>query len=166
MAKGICPSCGTHKGIKKLSDIVKLQEDAALIQRIAPPMNPQKSVKPLSSRDILVVVGLAFILTTFLLALQSGSVMAIIIYGFFMIFFLAAMGRLIVNYLNTRKVANALTEPWREAYLIWSRLQYCTDEDLVFDPKFDETAKPEEYREKLLHYPPEIPGITAPKQKH
>lgn len=165
MAKAICPKCGTHKGIKKLSEIVKEQENAALIQRIAPPMNPQRGIKTLSSRDMLIVIGLAFIITAFLLALQSRSVMAIIIYGAFTLFFLVALLRLLLNYVRTRKVATALTEPWREAYLIWNRLLYCLDEDLVFDPKTNQYAKPEEYRTVLLQYPPEIAGITAPKEK-
>ncbi len=106
-------------------------------------MNPQRSVKALSSRDMLSVIGLAFIITAFLLALQSRSLTAILIYGAFLLFFLVALARIIINYIRTRKVADALTEPWREAYLIWNRLLYCMDEDVVFDPKTNEYAKPE-----------------------
>ena len=147
-----CPSCGTHKGIRKLSAIVRAQEDTALIRRIAPPMDPQKAIRNLSSRDMLSVIGLAFVMTAFFLAMQERAMMGMLIYGAFMVFMLFALVRLFLNYSRTRKTAEALTEPWREAYLVWSRLWYCFDEDLVFDPKTGDTAKPEAMRETLLHY--------------
>ena len=158
MAKSttLCPSCGAYKGIRKLSAIVKERENPELIRRIAPPMDPQKAISNLSSRDMLIVIGLAFTMTAFVLAMQERATMAMIIYGVFMLFMLAALVRLFLNYSRTRKVAAALTEPWREASLIWSRLWYCTDEDLVFDPKTGQSAKPEDMREKLLHYTGEL----------
>ena len=155
MTKNICPGCGSAKGLIKLSAIVKAQEDTALIKRIAPPQDPQKAIKDLSSRDMLLVIGLAFVMTAFFLALQNRATMGMIIYGAFMVFLLVAMARLAMHYFRTRKVATALAEPWREAALIWNRLQYCPEEDLVFDPKTNTFAKPEEMREKLLHYTPE-----------
>lgn len=162
MTKNICPSCGSVKGLTKLSAIVKAQEDPALIRRIAPPQDPQKAIKDLNSRDMLIVIGLAFVMTAFFLALQSRATMGMIIYGAFMLFLLAAVARLAMHYFRTRKVAAALTEPWREAVLIWNRLQYCMEEDLVFDPKTNAFAKPEEMREKLLHY---TPDRALPKKK-
>jgi hypothetical protein len=158
-----CPSCGAHKGIRKLSVIVQAQEDPALIRRIAPPMDPQKAIKNLSSRDMLVVIALAFVMTVFFLAMQERATTAMIIYGAFMLFMLAALVRLFLHYSRTRKTAAALAEPWREAYLVWARLWYCYDEDLVFDPRTGESAKPEAMREQLLHYTGEI--VTGKKGK-
>jgi len=151
-----CPSCGTARGIRKLSSLVKEQENKELILRIAPPMDPQKAIKNLSSRDMLIVIGLAFVMTAFFLAIQERALWGMIIYGVFMLFMLTALVRLFMHYSRTRKVAAALTEPWREAYLIWSRLWYCFDEDLVFDPKTGESVKPEAMREVLLHYSADV----------
>ena len=160
-----CPKCGNMKGITKVSLIVKSQDDEALAKRLAAPMNPQRAVKPLGARDSLVFIGLAATATTFFLSLQNRAGTASFIYGAFVLFFLVAIVRLLVNYVRTRKVADALTPGWRDAALIWNRLYYCTNDDLVFDPKTGETATPDEYHKTLMHYPPEIPGITAPKGK-
>lgn len=160
-----CPKCGNMKGIAKLNVIVKSQSDEALAKRLAAPMNPQKAVKPIGARDSLVFIGLAATATTFFLALQNQAGTAIFIYGAFVLFFLVAIARLLINYSRTRKVADALTPGWRDAALIWNRLYYCSNDDVVFDAKTGESAKPEEYHKVLLHYPPEIPGITAPKKK-
>lgn len=165
MAAKPCPSCGTLKGISQLSSIIKKGEETELIARLAAPMNPQRAVKNFSSRDFLLFTGLAFVMTAFMLALQSRSMAALIIYGVFMLFFIAGAVRLFLNYWRTRKVAEALTPAWREAALIWNRLCYCRAEDLVFDPRTNQTATPEEYRQVLLHYPPLLPGINAPKEK-
>jgi hypothetical protein len=153
------------KGITKINVIVKNQDDPALARRLAAPMNPVKAVQPLGARDSLVFIGLAATSTTFILSLQNRAITASIIYGAFVIFFLAAVVRLLLHLTRTRKVAEALTPGWRDAALIWNRLYYCFKDDLVFDPKTGETAKPEEYHKVLMHYPPAIPGITAPKEK-
>ena len=165
MAAKQCPSCGALKGITKLSSIMQKGEETELMARLAAPMNPQRGVKNLNSRDFVVFVGLASIMTVFMLALQSRSMPAIIIYGVFMLFFIVGAVRLFLNYWRTRKVAEALTPAWREAALIWNRLCYCRAEDLVFDPRTNQSARPEEYRQVLLHYPPLLPGINAPKEK-
>ena len=160
-----CPNCGNLKGIVKLSVLVKNLEAPEELQRLGAPMNPQKSIKPIGARDSIAFLGLAATATTFFLALQNEAGTAIFIYGAFVLFFLVAIVRLLINYTRTRKVAEALIPAWREAALVWNRLYYCTDDDLVFDPKTGETAKPEEYHKVLMNYPPEIPGITAPKTK-
>ena len=165
MAAKPCPSCGALKGITKLSSIMQKGEETELMARLAAPMNPQRGVKNLSSRDFLLFVGLAFVMTAFMLALQSRSFGALVIYGIFMLFFIAGAVRLLLNYWRTRKVAEALTPAWREAALIWNRLYYCRAEDLVFDPRTNQTARPDEYHQVLLHYPPVLPGINAPKEK-
>jgi hypothetical protein len=160
-----CPKCGNAKGIKKLSVIIKDAQEEALIKRLAAPMNPQKAVKPLNARDSLIFIGFAFTTTTFLLSLQNKAITATVIYGIMMAFFLVGIVRMLLNYIRTRKVADALTPAWRDAALIWNRLWYCVDDDLVFDPKTGESAAPQAYHQALLHYPPQIPGITAPKEK-
>lgn len=160
-----CPKCGNMKGIVKVSVIVKNQKDEALARRLGAPMNPQKAIKPFNARDSLVFIGLAATATTFFLALQNEAGAGIFIYGAFVLFFLVAVLRVVVNYTRTRKVADALTPGWRDAALIWNRLYYCPKDDMVFDPKTGEMAKPNEYHKVLMNYPPEIPGITAPKKK-
>ena len=160
-----CPKCGNMKGITKVSVIVKSQEDEALARRLAAPMNPQHAIKPFGARDSLVFLGLAATATTFIISLQNEANTGIFIYGAFMLFFIVAVVRLMINFTRTRKVADALTPGWRDAALIWNnQLYYCANDDLVFDAKTGETASPEEYHKVLMHYPPEIPGITAPKK--
>ena len=160
-----CPKCGNMKGITKVSVIVKSQEDEALARRLAAPMNPQKAIKPFTARDSLIFVGLAAVATTFTLSLQNEAKTGSLIFGAFLLFFLVGAVRMMLNYVRTRKVANALTPGWREAALIWNnRLYYCANDDVVFDPKTGQTASPEEFHKVLMNYPPEIPGITAPKK--
>jgi len=160
-----CPKCGKSKGITKVSAIIKKEEDLELIKRLAAPRDPQKSIKSFGARDSLIFIALAFTTTTFLLSMQNKSMTAMVIYGVFTLFFVVGVVRLFLNYSRTRKVAEALTPGWRDAQVIWNRLYYCYDEDLVFDSKTREFCAPEEYHQTLLHYPPEIPGITAPKKK-
>ena len=160
-----CPKCGKMKGITKVSTIIKKEEDTDLIQRLAAPMNPQKGIKSFGARDSLIFIALAFTATSFILSLQNRSITAIVIYGVFTLFFVVGVVRLMLNFTRTRKVAEALTPSWRDAAVIWNRLYYCYEDDLVFDPKTKESANPEEYHKALLHYPPEIPGITASKKK-
>ena len=160
-----CPKCGNAKGIVKLSALVKNPTDAGLAKRLSAPMNPQKGIKPIGARESVAFIGLAATATTLFLALQNEAKTGAFIYGAFVLFFLVAVVRLLVGQTRTRKVAEALTPAWRDAALIWNRLYYCSHDDLIFDPKTGESAKPEEYHTALLHYPPVIPGITAPKGK-
>ncbi|MEE4193733.1 MAG: hypothetical protein V2J07_00910 [Anaerolineae bacterium] len=160
-----CPKCGNMKGITKVSEIVKSQTDETLARRLAAPMNPQKAIKSFGARDSLVFLGLAATATTFFLALQNEAGTAIFIYGAFVLFFLVSIVRMMIIQRRTRKVADALTPGWREAALIWNRLYYCANDDVVFDPKTGETAAPADYHQVLMHYPPEIPGITTSKTR-
>ncbi|MBN2047487.1 MAG: hypothetical protein JW750_06580 [Anaerolineaceae bacterium] len=148
-----------------MSDIFRERQDAELVRAVAPPVDPLTKVRKLSAKDILTLVGLAAIITVFFLVLGSDSLNAIIIFGAFMLFFSLAVGKIIYSYVRTRKIAFMLIPYWRESMDIWKRLYYCESEQIVFDPKTGAQARPEDTFGALLHYPPQIPGVTAPKEK-
>jgi hypothetical protein len=127
-----CPVCGQTDRVRSVSEIPEADELAPLTM---PPDAPDAPPPLVGMNEGLGCVGALFFGSAFFLSVAFGSLVASIIFGMFILFFILAFVMLLRKQRSARRKQEVQISAWQEKMETWERLLVCSRDRVVYDPQ-------------------------------